>query len=423
MNIPLTFCNTEGKITVYTNVGGIFMPFSRLWEVYLMSQLKNRLRTLTALVMALALFACAVPVCVSAASGTETTETLEVVSSYPYTTTTKDKVNLRASRSTRGTLVKKIPKNAEITVKAVKGTWAEVTYGKYSGYVKTDYIVLKEVKKVKVTPTPTPVPTLSPEEDAGGYHILQKGDSGEEVKSLQQALIELGFLTGKADGKFGAGTEKAVIAFQASRGLTQDGIAGEKTQHALYNTVPIGTYDSSTVTATLYPVEMVDWYSGGIQTVWANNSIAVITDVYTGISFRAYRIYGGNHADAVPYSAEDTVAYCQMFGTSNAQEIADREDSLQTWRRRPLWVTVGGRTFAASLYGTPHNFSDSIVKNANATLKNNFVGQFCVHFVNSKTHDSSTSAAHVDYDNAKNGNFGHQSAIKYAYNHSISGTK
>ena len=112
-----------------------------------------------------------------------------------------------------------------------------------------------------------------------------------------------------------------------------------------------------------------------------------------------------------------------MFGTSNAQEIADREDSLQTWRRRPLWVTVGGRTFAASLYGTPHNFSDSIVKNANATLKNNFVGQFCVHFVNSKTHDSSTSAAHVDYDNAKNGNFGHQSAIKYAYNHSISGTK
>ena len=147
------------------------------------------------------------------------------------------------------------------------------------------------------------------------------------------------------------------------------------------------------------------------------------SDVYTGISFRAYRIYGGNHADAVPYSAEDTVAYCQMFGTSNAQEIADREDSLQTWRRRPLWVTVGGRTFAASLYGTPHNFSDSIVKNANATLKNNFVGQFCVHFVNSKTHDSSTSAAHVDYDNAKNGNFGHQSAIKYAYNHSISGTK
>ena len=262
MNIPLTFCNTEGKITVYTNVGGIFMPFSRLWEVYLMSQLKNRLRTLTALAMALALFACAVPVCVSAASGTETTETLEVVSSYPYTTKTKDKVNLRASRSTRGTLVKKIPKNAEITVKAVKGTWAEVTYGKYSGYVKTDYIVLKEVKKVKVTPTPTPVPTLSPEEDAGGYHILQKGDSGAEVKSLQQALIELGFLTGKADGKFGAGTEKAVIAFQEKNSYPATGIMDANIQAFLYSGTPKNAAGEKVSIKTLSPVDGVAMKKG-----------------------------------------------------------------------------------------------------------------------------------------------------------------
>ena len=299
-------------------------------------------------------------------------------------------------------------------------TWYNVTSGSVTGWMRGEFIriLTQEEKKVYLLTGNANAPLEA------AYTTLSKGSEGDAVKRLQQALANLGFLAAsEVTGTYTTATEKAVIAFQASRGLTQDGIAGEKTQHALYNTVPIGTYDSSTVTATLYPVEMVDWYSGDIQTVWANNSIAVITDVYTGISFRAYRIYGGNHADAVPYSAEDTVAYCQMFGTSNAQEIADREDSLQTWRRRPLWVTVGGRTFAASLYGTPHNFSDSIVKNANATLKNNFVGQFCVHFVNSKTHDSSTSAAHVDYDNAKNGNFGHQSAIKYAYNHSMSGTK
>ena len=227
-----------------------------------MSQLKNRLRTLTARIMALVLFACAVPVCVSAASGSETTETLEVVSSYPYTTKTKDKVNLRASRSTRGTLVKKIPKNAEITVKAVKGTWAEVTYGKYSGYVKTDYIVLKEVKKVKVTPTPTPVPTLSPEEDAGGYHILQKGDSGAEVTSLQQARIELGFLTGKADGKFGAGTEKAVKAFQEKNSYPATGIMDANIQAFLYSGTPKNAAGEKVTIKTLSPVEGVAMKKG-----------------------------------------------------------------------------------------------------------------------------------------------------------------
>ena len=47
------------------------------------------------------------------------TETLEIVSSYPYTTTTKVKVNLRASRSTRSALLKHIPAGATITVNAV----------------------------------------------------------------------------------------------------------------------------------------------------------------------------------------------------------------------------------------------------------------------------------------------------------------
>ena len=185
---------------------------------FLMSQLKIRLRTLTALVAALTLLVCAVPGRGFAASGSEKTETLETVSSYPYTTTTKVKVNLRASRSTRSTLLKKIPANAEITVNGVKGSWAEVQYQKYSGYVKTDYIVLKEVKKVKVTPTPTPAPTLSPEEDAGGYQILQKGAEGAAVTALQEALIELGFMTGKADGKFGAG--KKARSLLSSRRMT-----------------------------------------------------------------------------------------------------------------------------------------------------------------------------------------------------------
>lgn len=36
------------------------------------------------------------------------------------------------------------------------------------------------------------------------------------------------------DGKFGSGTERAVKSFQASRGLTADGIVGKKTWDALF---------------------------------------------------------------------------------------------------------------------------------------------------------------------------------------------
>ena len=146
----------------------------------------------------------------ASAEGEET----EIVSGYPYTTVTRVKVNLRAARSVKSELLKRIPEGAEISVLEKNGSWARVEYGSSKGWVRTEYIVLKTIGKIKVTPTPSSVPTLSPEENAGGYNILRKGSTGQDVQSLQEALIELGFLTGKADGIFGDSTEKTVIAFQ-----------------------------------------------------------------------------------------------------------------------------------------------------------------------------------------------------------------
>lgn len=62
---------------------------------------------------------------------------------------------------------------------------------------------------------------------------LKKGDSGESVRVLQQKLIDLGYLTGKADGQFGSGTESALKAFQRAQGLSADGVAGSATMTAL----------------------------------------------------------------------------------------------------------------------------------------------------------------------------------------------
>ncbi|MDN5276885.1 MAG: peptidoglycan DL-endopeptidase LytE [Clostridiales bacterium] len=64
--------------------------------------------------------------------------------------------------------------------------------------------------------------------------LLKMGSRGAEVKKMQQALIEQGFLSGKADGIFGPLTRAAVMAFQRAKGLVVDGIAGPKTLNALY---------------------------------------------------------------------------------------------------------------------------------------------------------------------------------------------
>src|SRR5438552_9995156 len=63
--------------------------------------------------------------------------------------------------------------------------------------------------------------------------LLKQGSSGPDVTELQQKLKDLGFDPNGVDGNFGPGTRDAVIAFQQSKGLQADGIAGPATLAAL----------------------------------------------------------------------------------------------------------------------------------------------------------------------------------------------
>lgn len=56
---------------------------------------------------------------------------------------------------------------------------------------------------------------------------LQRGDKGERVKKLQEALISRGMLSGSADGDFGAKTEAAVKKLQQSLFVAATGIADD----------------------------------------------------------------------------------------------------------------------------------------------------------------------------------------------------
>ncbi|MHA6511733.1 peptidoglycan-binding protein [Tessaracoccus sp. Z1128] len=88
-------------------------------------------------------------------------------------------------------------------------------------------------------------PPLSVPVDPGGWgggqgggqtgttrRTLRQGDSGEDVRYLQQKLVDGGAWL-SIDGRFGPATANAVRAFQSRNGLTADGVVGPQTWAAL----------------------------------------------------------------------------------------------------------------------------------------------------------------------------------------------
>lgn len=68
------------------------------------------------------------------------------------------------------------------------------------------------------------------------FKNLKRGDSGAEVKRLQDRLIKAGFKL-KADSSYGPATEDALKAFQKANGLTVDGSCGPATNAKLENAI------------------------------------------------------------------------------------------------------------------------------------------------------------------------------------------
>jgi Putative peptidoglycan binding domain len=61
---------------------------------------------------------------------------------------------------------------------------------------------------------------------------LRRGDEGNDVVIIQQALVKAGFNI-KTDGKYGSGTEAAVRDFQKRQKVTADGVVGPQTRTLL----------------------------------------------------------------------------------------------------------------------------------------------------------------------------------------------
>ena len=185
------------------------------------------------------------------------------------------------------------------------------------------------------------------------------GDSGKNVLALQQALKIKGYFKAPIDSKYGDKTKEAVLAFQKAKGLYQDGIAGYNTIKALFG--------KNAANYSTYRTEKLDWFKGGAQ-LFHGQCAMTIKDVNTGRTFRVQRRFGTNHLDVEPLTANDTAVLKSVFGGSFS------------WSRRAILVLFNGHVYAASMNGMPHG--------TYGITDNNFNGHFCIHFTNSRTHDT-----------------------------------
>ena len=93
---------------------------------------------------------------------------------------------------------------------------------------------------------------------ASAATVLEVGSRGDDVKKVQQKLIQFGYMTGTADGRYGEKTRDAVIWFQQKNGLTADGKVGAKTADALGVTLSGGSSSSSTTASSSATIVSAD---------------------------------------------------------------------------------------------------------------------------------------------------------------------
>ncbi len=140
----------------------------------------------------------------------------------------------------------------------------------------------------------------------------------------------------------------------------------EERVYGKYTPVFCGTTDGPIVSnAVNGRVELIDWFAGGSK-IFPRGQKAVVIDVDTGLSFDIWRLMGTNHADCEPLTKQDTATMKQINGGTWSHD------------RRAIWVKIGDRYFAASMYCLPHD--------TNYTKTNGMNGHFCIHFYKSFGH-------------------------------------
>ena len=129
--------------------------------------------------------------------------------------------------------------NVEIMPNATKTFWKRYVYsnaGEPMEYLSVSACVNGSVQTVLFELESDVVPTPDPMEI---YTTLSRGTKSDAVIDLQKRLIELGYLSGTADGSYGEKTQTAVRNAQKDFGLEETGTATPEFQARLFSDQPV----------------------------------------------------------------------------------------------------------------------------------------------------------------------------------------
>jgi len=331
---------------------------------------------------------------------------------------TTGRVNLRSSPSSdnNNNLLRTLAANTTVEVistgHGAKNDWSSVKVGNTDGYIRSDFLsaggssqptTLKTTGPVNLRSGPSTnnsiVRSLAPNTSV---EVISTGHGAAKDWSSVRHNNTNGYIRSdliSATGSSSSSTLRTVVAGVRIR-------SGPSTNYRIVKTLPANTevtvtgrsgdwskvrqgttegYIKSDLLGTgIRRVELIEWSE--MRRIMPRNTNLRVVDVRTGISFNVRAMSLGNHADVDTATQADTDAKLRS------------RNGVWSWNARPVWVTVGDRTFAAAMNGMPHAGS--------AVSGNGLNGHFCMHFRGSTSH-TSTSTSYVR---------GMQDAITEAYN-------
>ena len=102
-----------------------------------------------------------------------------------------------------------------------------------SAYCTTLYVTVTSAASTSSTSSTAATTTTTPVTYFSLTRYLGPGDKGDDVLSLQNALVKLGLLSATPNGYYGAGTTAAIKKFQKNYSINQTGNVGPSTKTAL----------------------------------------------------------------------------------------------------------------------------------------------------------------------------------------------
>jgi len=300
-------------------------------------------------------------------------------------------VNLRASASTTSSILRTLSRDTAVEVISTENNWSRVTHNGTNGFIRADLLTTSSASTPSTTQTMKTIGTVNLRASASTSSSILRTltrDTAVEVISTENGWSRVthngtnGFIKAELLTSGTTNQEQAIATVKT----TGNGInvrSGPSTSATLLRTLSKDTsvdilgYEGSWsrvrvgstigyIRSDLLPsnanVELLSW-ADGRKLIPLRTDMRVV-DVRTGIAFNVRALStGGTHADVETSTREDTEAFLRT------------RNGVMSWSARPIWLTVGNRTFATSMHGMPHDIS---------TIRDNGMdGHLCLWFKDS----------------------------------------